>query len=75
MTTLLAVDIGGTKTLLALYQLQAGGELELLRSERYLSADWDDLAPMLATFLGAGQPPQRPPAWPWQGRWRRARPS
>jgi Glucokinase len=30
--------------------------LELLRSERYLSADWDDLAPMLATFLGAGQP-------------------
>ena len=57
MTTLLAGDIGGTKTLLALYQLQAGGELELLRSERYLSADWDDLAPMLATFLGADQPP------------------
>lgn len=56
MTTLLAGDIGGTKTLLALYQLQAGGELELLRSERYLSANWDDLAPMLATFLGAGQP-------------------
>jgi len=56
VTTLLAGDIGGTKTLLALYQLQAVGELELLRSQRYLSADWDDLAPMLDSFLGVGQP-------------------
>ena len=56
MTTLLAGDIGGTKALLALYQLEAGGELELLRSERYLSADWDDLAPMLDNFLGVGKP-------------------
>ncbi len=55
MTTLLAGDIGGTKTLLALYREQAGG-LELLRSERYSSADWPDLAPMLQAFL-AGEPP------------------
>ena len=55
MTTLLAGDIGGTKTLLALYREQAGS-LELLRSERYSSADWPDLAPMLQAFL-AGEPP------------------
>jgi glucokinase len=57
MTTLLAGDIGGTKTLLALYREQAG-QLELLRSERYSSADWPDLAPMLQAFLGDATPPQ-----------------
>ena len=47
---LLAGDIGGTKTLLSLYQ--AGGDrLELLASERYSSGDWPDLAPMVAAFL------------------------
>ena len=51
MTTLLAGDIGGTKTLLALYQLELGGGLSLLCSQRYPSADWDDLAPMVQTFL------------------------
>ena len=56
MTTLLAGDIGGTKTLLALYREQAGG-LELLRSERYSSGDWPDLAPMLQTFLAGEAPP------------------
>ena len=56
MITLLAGDIGGTKTLLALYQLQAGGDLELLRYERFVSADWDDLSPMLSSFLSAGEP-------------------
>jgi glucokinase len=54
MTTLLAGDIGGTKTLLALYRLETGGRLELLRSERYASAAWADLAPMLLHFLAAG---------------------
>lgn len=59
MTTLLAGDIGGTKTLLALYELDLGGNLSLLRSERYSSAEWDDLGPMVRAFLAAGshQPP------------------
>ena len=60
MTTLLAGDIGGTKTLLALYELGAAGDLSLLRSQRYASADWDDLAPMVRAFLAAGS--QQPPA-------------
>jgi len=52
MATLLAGDIGGTKTLLSLY---AAGDSrpELLRQERYGSAAWDDLAPMLHRFLAA----------------------
>ncbi len=49
MTTLLAGDIGGTKTLLSLYGADA---LELLAQERYISADWVDLAPMVRHFLG-----------------------
>lgn len=63
MTTLLAGDIGGTKTLLALYKHQpasgdagervASSRLALLHSERYASADWIDLAPMLQHFLAA----------------------
>jgi glucokinase len=56
MTTLLAGDIGGTKTLLALYTLESGSGLRLLRSERFPSADWDDLAPMVSSFLGTGGP-------------------
>jgi glucokinase len=51
MTTLLSGDIGGTKTLLALYRLEMGGQLNLLCSQRYPSADWDDLAPMVQAFL------------------------
>ncbi len=57
MTTLLAGDIGGTKTLLALYRLQEDGALEPLRRERFASADWADLAPMVAAFLGEDPPP------------------
>ena len=56
MTTLLAGDIGGTKTLLALYELDACTGLTLLRSERFPSADWEDLAPMVRHFLGHGGP-------------------
>ncbi|MEB3354538.1 MAG: glucokinase [Cyanobacteriota bacterium] len=51
MTTLLAGDIGGTKTLLALYRAD-GPELELLVSERYSSVDWPDLGAMVNQFLG-----------------------
>jgi len=62
MTTLLAGDIGGTKTLLATYSLRAG-RLELLRQQRYLSGAWDDLAAMVSHFLAAtpaaGEPPPR----------------
>ncbi len=56
MTTLLAGDIGGTKTLLALYTLESGGALRQLRTERYPSSDWADLAPMVRSFLGNGGP-------------------
>jgi glucokinase len=50
MSIVLAGDIGGTKTLLALYR--AGGEqLEPLCSRRYNSEDWADLAPMVLGFL------------------------
>ncbi len=52
MTTLLAGDIGGTKTLLSLY---GADTLELLAQERYISADWVDLAPMVRHFLGQPQ--------------------
>ena len=48
--TLLAGDIGGTKTLLSLYRA-SGADLELLASQRYGSADWPDLAPMVQQFL------------------------
>jgi glucokinase len=65
MTSLLAGDIGGTKTLLALYR-SAGEELELLVEQRFTSADWDDLTPMVEHFLsGAAQAvpePVQPPA-------------
>jgi len=55
MTTLLAGDIGGTKTLLALYRSE-GEELELLVEQRFSSADWHDLTPMVRQFLsGAAQ--------------------
>ena len=47
MTTLLAGDIGGTKTLLSLYSV----DMTRLVSERYSSADWADLAPMVTAFL------------------------
>jgi glucokinase len=61
MTTLLAGDIGGTKTLLSIY---AAETLELLAQARYTSVDWADLAPMVRHFLGQpeAQPHPRPGA-------------
>ena len=50
MTTLLAGDIGGTKTLLALYQLE-GGRLIQGRCERFVSAEWDDFGALVNHFL------------------------
>jgi glucokinase len=55
MTTLLAGDIGGTKTLLSIYSAET---LELLAQARYTSAEWADLAPMVRHFLS--QPEARP---------------
>ena len=52
MTTLLAGDIGGTKTLLAVYQLE-GNRLVQRRSERFISADWEDFAALVNHFLAA----------------------
>ena len=50
MTTLLAGDIGGTKTLLSLHAVGDTAP-ELLTSARYASADWGDLAAMVSHFL------------------------
>lgn len=50
MSLLLAGDIGGTKTLLSLWR--PGQERPvLLQEERFVSAAWDDLAPLVAHFL------------------------
>ncbi|MEB3185756.1 MAG: glucokinase [Cyanobacteriota bacterium] len=57
MTTLLAGDIGGTKTLLALYRLEREGSPTLLCAQRFPSAEWDDLAPMVQAFLAANPHP------------------
>ncbi|MEO1001560.1 MAG: glucokinase [Cyanobacteria bacterium J06638_7] len=50
MSSVLAGDIGGTKTLLALYR-SGGDQLEPLFTRRYSSEDWPDLAPMVLAFL------------------------
>ena len=49
-STLLAGDMGGTKTLLALYGSEAG-QLRLLHQERFRSGEWPSLEPMLEAFL------------------------
>ena len=63
MATLLAGDIGGTKTLLSLYSA-GGSHPEPLVQERFASADWNDLEPMVNHFLenGLGQGHPRPEA-------------
>jgi len=53
MTTLLAGDIGGTKTLLALYGVEHG-ELRQRRCERFVSAEWDDFSALVKHFLASG---------------------
>ena len=60
MTLLLAGDLGGTKTLLALYRSD-GGQLHCVARENYPSAEWSDLTPMLAHFLRAHGQPGEPP--------------
>ncbi len=48
--TLLAGDLGGTKTLLATYQVE-GSRLIKTRSERYASGQWPDFQALVAHFL------------------------
>ena len=55
MGLLLAGDLGGTKTLLALYQRE-GQQLHCLARERYPSPEWPHLGPMLKQFLQDHQP-------------------
>lgn len=49
-TTLLAGDIGGTKTLLSVYSWEQNA-LQLRVGERYASNDWPSLAAMVCHFL------------------------
>ena len=48
--TLLAGDMGGTKTLLALYDLE-DNRLTKRHQQRFVSADWPSLEPMLHAFV------------------------
>jgi glucokinase len=61
MTTLLAGDIGGTKTLLALYRLEEGRLIQG-RSARFASGEWDDFAALVNHFLAAGPSGEPRPA-------------
>ncbi len=49
-STLLAGDMGGTKTLLALFGFE-GGQLTKLHHQRFISKEWTSLNPMLEAFL------------------------
>lgn len=49
-------DIGGTKTWLALYEAVDGKPGRVLAEERFVSADWPELAPMVGAFLSADRP-------------------
>ena len=63
MTTLLAGDIGGTKTLLGLYRVE-GSALVRCAAQRYVSAEWPDFSALVNDFLGGEAPalpvPSRP---------------
>lgn len=48
----IAADVGGTKTLIALYEV--GGAVTEIARRRYESGDYDDLASILRDFLGEG---------------------
>ena len=49
--TVLAGDIGGTKTLLQLAGVVAGKHYLVHYEQRYLSAEWDGLSPIVQDFL------------------------
>lgn len=54
MTKVLAGDIGGTKTILRLTDSQSKGK-NILFQEKYKSASYPDLAPMVREFLAAAE--------------------
>jgi len=54
---LLAGDVGGTKTNLALFSHRDKGGLKLLRSKRYPSADFESLNVIVAKFLHGEEEP------------------
>lgn len=58
-TTVLAADVGGTKTILAFYDLTAEG-LRLQRQHRYASREWPCLDQMLTDFLQREGPDRIP---------------
>jgi len=51
--TILAGDIGGTKTLLQLADLAVGSSYDIIFEKRYVSAEWNHLTPMVQDFLQA----------------------
>lgn len=56
--TVLAGDIGGTKTNLALYSA-AKDALQLLRQNQYATTAYSNMTDMLVTFMGADKMPDR----------------
>jgi glucokinase len=55
MTLLLVGDIGGTKTILRLVQATGGKLGDVLAEERYISAHFPDLVPIVQKFLIAAE--------------------
>ena len=51
MALILAGDIGGTKTLLSLYEAESVAPPERRHEQRFPSGDWSDLASMVNHFL------------------------
>jgi len=51
--TVLAGDIGGTKTLLQLADIVVGTRYDVIFEKRYISADWENLTPMVQDFMQA----------------------
>lgn len=60
MTTILAGDVGGTKTDLCLFVQGPGGGLEPVRKASFVSGEFESLSDLLSTFL-AGDPSDPPP--------------
>jgi glucokinase len=51
----LAGDVGGTKTQLAVYALNRSGALTLVREQRFASKEYDHFEPLVRTFLHDGR--------------------
>ena len=60
MNTILAGDVGGTKTDLCLFVQHPGGVLEPMRKASFVSGEFDSLSDLLSHFLAA-EPSAAPP--------------